>query len=77
MEKASLFKLMSIVHFDVSNLDNKIAQKYEELINSTINKKELLNYADEPSWTTEQVNNFYLQNKYKILKSIILLFKND
>ena len=73
MEKASLFKLMSIVHFDVSNLDNKIAQKYEELINSTINKKELLNYADEPSWTTEQVNNFYLQNKYKILKSIILL----
>lgn len=68
VEKASLFKLMNIVQFDVSNLGVKIGQKYDELIDSTINKKELLNYADEPVLTNEQINDFYTQNKCKIMK---------
>lgn len=72
-EQAQIFKLINTLNINANDLQKNIIPKYIESNNLAKNKIDLLNYADEEPYTNEQVDSYYKQNQFKILKSIILI----
>lgn len=71
-EKAQIMKLINLLNIDGACLLKDYKQQYNDLLQSAKNKKELLAYADEKTWTDKDVENYFNQNQAKILKTIII-----